>query len=128
MTEFFSDSRGGFSLYVSSTGDGSIPHVRFCLAHHGEDPDRVIEVFFQEHKQADFLLVPLFAHGMAPRIELSTPRSLLAGLATVHLEPNGAIAKQWRVACEYHGVNWPKRLQAKPVSKAQAEVDATASG
>jgi hypothetical protein len=83
MTDFFENVRGGFSIYCDGSGDGSVPNVRFCLARVGEDPDLVIKVFHEEHAQADFLVIPLFAHGLPPRRGLTTKRSLAAALQSV---------------------------------------------
>jgi hypothetical protein len=107
---YFENVKGGFSIYTDASADGSAPNVRFCLAYFGEDAEKVLEAFHKEHR-TDCLMVPIFGYGsMGPRIELSSPRSLAAALATATIEPDGVVGQQWRAACEYHGVAWPKRL------------------
>jgi hypothetical protein len=111
MTDFFSSTRGGITLYVDSH-DGTLTDCRFVMARFGEDPDKVVATFWREHGDANFSIVPLFAYGSAPRAALCTQRSLAAAMQSVEIEPSGVVEQQWRAACEALNVAWPKRLQA----------------
>ena len=111
MTEFFSSVRGALSVYCSSD-DGQLTDARFVLARFGEDADVVVATFWKEHGDASFVIVPLFARGVAPRGELCTKASLTQALETAVIEPNGTDAQAWQRACEAHGVVWPKELEA----------------
>ncbi len=110
MTEHFEHTRGSFTIYVGGRDD-AIDNVRFVLAFFGEDPAKVIEAFWKEHR-GDYAIVPLFAYGAVPRRDLCTQHSLVAALQTVTLEPGGVIEQRWRKLCEQMNVAWPKRLAA----------------
>jgi hypothetical protein len=110
MTEgFFPHVRGGITIYCGGAND-AITNVRFVLAYFGEDPTKVIEEFWKEHR-GDFLIVPVFAYGLPPRRELSTQRSLSAALQTVCFEAGSPAERGWKTVCEQMSVAWPKRFQ-----------------
>jgi hypothetical protein len=85
--------------------------VRFALAFFGEDPAKVIEQFWKEHR-GDFVITPLFAYGAVPRRDLCTQQSLSEALRTVTIEPGGTVEMKWKKLCEQMDVAWPKRLAA----------------
>jgi hypothetical protein len=110
MTELFPHVRGSFSIYVGGRAD-AIDQVRFVLAFFGEDPAKVVEQFWKEHRSGDFTVVPLFGYGQqVPRRELCTQESLVDALRTVVIEPGGQIEQKWKLLCEQMNVAWPKRL------------------
>jgi hypothetical protein len=106
--KFFDTVRGGFTLHGDS-GD-QYTSTQFCLARFGESPDRVLEVFYQENPQANYLLVPLFAYGLPPRRELCTQQSLAAALQSVTLERDSIVETKWKQLAEEFDCSWPKRL------------------
>ena len=108
--EFFSHASGGFVLYSAKEGD-TVQGCRFCLARFGEDVGRVLEKFWDEQPSGDFVVVPVFAHGLPPRLPLSTPRSIAAALQVISLEPGSALEKRWREVADHLGVAWPRHLQ-----------------
>jgi hypothetical protein len=111
VAEFFGSVRGALSVYCDSN-DGTLTDARFILCRYGEDPDKVVATFWREHQSGNFSVVPLFAHGLPPRSELCSQRSLAAALQTATIEPGGTVEQQWKAACEAHNVAWPKRLAA----------------
>jgi hypothetical protein len=113
MTEYFPHVRGSFSIYVGGRDD-AIDTVRFVLGFFGEDPAKIVEAFWKEHR-GDFTVIPLFAHGNAavPRRELCTQKSLVDALQSVVIEPGSMTEQKWRLLCEQMNVSWPKRLQGK---------------
>lgn len=112
MTAFFDKVRSAPSTYVDSN-DGMLTDVRLVLYRHGEDAQKVIQTFYEEHRgECNFAIVPLPAFGNPPRKELCTQKSLVDALQTAQIEPNGHHEMQWKLVCEFHHVAWPKRLQA----------------
>jgi hypothetical protein len=111
VTEYFASVRGALSVYCSSD-DGQLTDARFVLARFGEDANLVVATFWKEHGDGNFVIVPLFAYGVAPRPELCTTASLTRALETAAIEPNGTTAQAWQRACEAHGVVWPQELEA----------------
>ena len=79
---FFSQARNVGTIYLDREGD-YLADVRFCLARHGEDASAVISRFWEEQPSSGFTVVPLFAHGLPPRRQLSTRQSIEAALASV---------------------------------------------
>jgi hypothetical protein len=113
VTEFFPHVRGSFSIYVGGDGD-TIENVRFVLANFGEDPARVVEMFWKQRGGGgDYVVVPLFGYGGVPRRELTSQQSLSEALRTVRLDAGGFVEKKWKQLCQDMNVSWPKRLQGK---------------
>ena len=110
MTAFFDKVRSAPSTFVDSN-DGMLTDVRLVIYRHGECPQRVIRVFYEEHKgECNFSIIPLPAYGNPPRKELCTQKSLVDALQVAEIEPNGHTEMQWKAVCEFHSVAWPKRL------------------
>ena len=110
MTDHFPHVRGSFSIYCGGRDD-AIDQVRFVLAFFGEDPAKIVEAFWKEHRYSgDFTIVPLFAFGAVPRRDLCTQESLVAALRSVTIEPGGIVETKWKRLCEQMHVAWPKRL------------------
>jgi hypothetical protein len=110
VTEYFDKVRGGCTLYYGSEG---VNDVRFVLMHFGEDPSRVIEAFWSEKKGGDFVVTPIVAYGAPPRRDLCTQKSLVSALQTATIPLGGVEEARWRGVCEFHAVQWPRRLQEK---------------
>ena len=49
MTDYFPHVRGSFSIYVGGRDD-AIDQVRFVLGFFGEDPAKIVEAFWKEHR------------------------------------------------------------------------------
>jgi hypothetical protein len=81
------------------------------LAFFGEDPAKVVEAFWQEHR-GDFTVVQVFGYGAVPRRELCSQESLVGALRTVSIERGSMIELKWKQLCEQMNVAWPKRLAA----------------
>jgi hypothetical protein len=107
---FFGQARSVGTVYLDREGD-YLADVRFCLARHGEDASLVIERFWEEQPSSGFTVVPLFAHGLPPRRQLSTAKSITAALESVSLEPGSMLEKQWREVADGLGAKWPTPLQ-----------------
>src|SRR5262245_59733290 len=108
--DFFSHASGGFVLYSAKDGD-TVQGCRFALARYGEDAGLVLEQFWNEQPGGNFVVVPVFAHGLPPWLPLSTARSIAAALQVVSLEPGSALAMRWREVADHLGVAWPERFQ-----------------
>jgi hypothetical protein len=112
MTEYFDKVRSAPSAYVDSN-DGALTDVRIVIYRHGEDPQRVIQAFYEEHRgHCNFAVIPLASYGNPPRKELCTQKSLSAALAVEDIGPNSVEGQIWRACAEALNVAWPKRLQA----------------
>jgi hypothetical protein len=109
--EFFSHTSGGFVLYSAKEGD-TVSGCRFALARFGEDVNLVLEKFWEEQTSSNFVVVPVFAHGLPPRLPLSTARSIAAALQIVDLEPGSALEARWKEVADRLHVSWPKRFQS----------------
>jgi hypothetical protein len=121
---YFGRVRGGGTFHMEDEEGISI---QFAVGYYGEDPSLVIEAFWKEQDGGgDFLVVPLLAHGKAPRGELCTPQSLRMALETAKPNPDSREGQQWAIACQRHGIDWPKRLQEP--SSTKAPLKAVASG
>jgi hypothetical protein len=108
---FFSHTSGGFVLYSAREGD-AIPGCRFALARFGEDANLVLQQFWDEQPGGNFVVVPVFAHGLPPRLPLSTARSIAAALEVVDLEPGSELERQWKEVCDLLKVRWPTRFRS----------------
>jgi hypothetical protein len=115
---FFEHPRSVGTIYCDKEGD-SLADCRFLLARFGEDPSRVVEAFWNEWPAGNFQVAPIFSYGLPPRRSLCTPQSLAAALRTFKLEPNSELERQWREACEYHGVPWTKQKQNSTIRPAK---------
>jgi hypothetical protein len=111
MSANFNHTVGGLTLYTNS----EVPNVRFCLAHYGEDTAKVIEHFWKERPAAgNFVVVPVFAHGLPPRMGFCTKESLEAALHPLPFDPNDSIGVQWMQMLRHFGISinalapWPK--------------------
>ena len=75
MSQHFSKQVSAPAVYVSG---GAGPNtIRLCLGHHGEYPRKIVTALWDEHRNGDFLAVPIFACE-PPRKELCTKQSLAA--------------------------------------------------
>jgi hypothetical protein len=108
--DFFSHTSGGFVLYSAKEGD-TVSGCRFALGRFGEDVNLVLEQFWAEQPAGNFVVVPVFAHGLPPRFPLSTARSIAAALQVIDLEPGSALEARWREVADRLNVSWPKRFQ-----------------
>lgn len=112
MTDFFGKLRNAPSTYLDDN-DGALSDVRLVIYRFGEDPQTVIQTFFEEHRgHANFAIIPLPAYGLPPRKELCTQKSLVSALQVAVVEPNSVQEQSWKSCCELHSVSWPKRLTA----------------
>ena len=118
MTEFFGSVRGALSVYVDSN-DGALTDARFILCRHGEDADKAVQAFWNEHGSGNFAVIPLFSYGNPPRPELCTRQSLREALKTAKIGENSTDEMAWKQACETHNVPWNAH-KAAPGWKAQA--------
>jgi hypothetical protein len=109
--DFFSHTSGGFVLYSAKEGD-TVSGCRFALARFGEDVNRVLEQFWEEQPSGNFVVVPVFSHGLPPRLPLSTARSIAAALQVIDLEPGSALEARWKEVADRLHVSWPKRFQS----------------
>jgi hypothetical protein len=89
-----------------------VQSVRFALCRYGEDVNLCLEQFRDENASGNFVVCPIFSHGLPPRRALSTPASMRAALATVTLESGSALEQQWREVCEALGVSMTRRQAA----------------
>lgn len=112
MSNFFEHIRGGFSIHVGNEGDG-VPNVRFALGRYGEDADKILAAFWKETNSADCEVIPLFAYGSPPRLELCTQRSLAAALQSVTIDAGSRTEQMWKAVAEALNVAWPARLTPK---------------
>ena len=99
------------TIYVDQEGD-NIADVRFCLARFGEDVNLVLARFWDEVRSSGFTVVPVFSHGLPPRLPLSTARSIAAALQVIDLEPGSALEARWKEVADRLHVSWPKRFQS----------------
>jgi hypothetical protein len=107
---FFSTARNVGTIYVDREGD-NLADVRFCLCRFGEDVNLCIEAFWSEQPSSNYTICPVFAHGLPPRLPLTTQRSLSAALEVIDLERGSALTKQWKEVCDRMKVRWPTRFQ-----------------
>jgi hypothetical protein len=108
--KLFPHTKGGITMYCGGD-DAAITDARFVLGIFGEDANKIVAACSRE-RRGDFVLVPLFAYGSAPRAELCSKASLMAALEVAQIEPGSVTEQQWRKACDHHGVPWPERLAA----------------
>ena len=74
----------------------------------------MLAAFWKENNgEGDFEVVPLFAYGSAPRLELCTQRSLASALQSVTLDPGSRTEQQWKQVAQALDVQWPTRLTPK---------------
>jgi hypothetical protein len=107
----FEHAHGRFTLYVDTDGD-HLTDVRFILGMIGEDSELLVQKFWKEEGEGDFLVIPVFAYGRPPRSHLCTKRSLAAALQSVQLEPGSTVEQRWKILADDLGVAWPVRLRA----------------
>lgn len=119
---YFGRVRGGGTFHME---DEEAVSIQFAVGYYGEDTSLLVEAFWKEQDGGgDFLVVPILAHGRAPRGELCTAQSLRAALQTANPNPDSREGQEWKRACDHHGVLWPPK---KP-SSTKAPLNATASG
>jgi hypothetical protein len=114
----FARISGGMTLY---TDEGE--SVRFCLAHYGEDARKVVEAFWKERKEGDFVIVPVFAYGPPPRKEFCTKESVAE--AFKHGGENLLEEEHWVNLLRHFGIAinalkpWPK-AEVIPLERGKA--------
>jgi hypothetical protein len=76
------------TIYVDRADGDNMANPRLLMARIGEDADKVVQAFWKEWPSGDFVVAPLFFHGLPPRRHLCTARSVSAALQTIELEPD----------------------------------------
>jgi hypothetical protein len=106
------------TIYVDRADGDNMANPRLLMARVGEDAERVVQAFWKEWPSRDFVIAPIFFHGLPPRRHLCTARSLSAALQTIQLKPGSVMEQRWKELAEQFNVAWPKRLQAQATKAA----------